>query len=718
MRIHSILTKKNLLAIGLGIAVVGCQSQPTQDNTTNIIAASQDGVVETIHGVQVADPYRYLEVESDRTQKWVTEQQKAGHEYLANIENKQAIVDRITELWNFEKISAPFEKGDNTFYYRNDGLQAQSVLYVTGADGQAKVALDPNLFSNDGTVALSGVSVSDDGKTLAYGVSKSGSDWQAWHFVDVETGNKLTDELDWIKFSSAVWNSDNSGVYYARYDAPAGGNALADVNFNQKVYFHKIGTNQSEDTLVYERPQNKDWGFGIELSENGDYLLLYISQGTDSRNRFFYKSLIAPQAQVVELIPNLEAEYQFIGNDDSVFYFKTDCNAPNGKVIAVDVNNSGKDNWKTIIPELKDPISSIKIINDHFVVSYLHDVLGKLTVYNLNGDKRQDVTLAGKGRIAGPYGKRSKDYFYYVFNSYTQPQTTYKFDFKTGESAVYSKPEISFDPSDYVSEQVFYTSKDGTKVPMMISYKKGMKKDGQNPTLLYAYGGFAISLTPRFSPANIAWMDMGGVYAVPNLRGGAEYGESWHQAGMFDKKQNVFDDYYAAAEYLIDQDYTNSSKLGAYGRSNGGLLMGAALTQRPELFAAVLPAVGVLDMLRFQKFTIGWAWTSEYGSADNAEQFPALYAYSPYHNLKAQAYPATMVMTADHDDRVVPLHSFKFGALMQEKQQGDAPVIMRIESKAGHGAGKPTSMKIDEFADIYSFLWHNFGLQVPAKIGQ
>ncbi|GIU20129.1 MULTISPECIES: prolyl oligopeptidase family protein [unclassified Shewanella] len=718
MRIHSVLTKKHLLAIGLGIAVVGCQSQPSQDNTTNTIAASQDSVIETIHGVQVADPYRYLEVESDKTKKWVAEQQQAGHEYLANIENKQAIVDRITELWNFEKISAPFEKGTNTFYYRNDGLQAQSVLYVTGADGQSKIALDPNSFSDDGTVALSGVSVSDDGKTLAYGVSKSGSDWQAWHFIDVATGTKLTDELDWIKFSSAVWNSDNSGVYYARYDAPEGGNALADVNFNQKVYFHKIGTSQSEDALVYERPQNKDWGFGIEVSENGDYLLLYISQGTDSRNRFFYKSLKDPKAEVVELIAKLEAEYQFIGNDDSVFYFKTDYNAPNGKVIAVDVNNSAKDNWKTIIPELKDPISSIKIVNDHFVVSYLHDVLGKLTVYNMNGDKRQDVTLPGKGKIAGPYGKRSKDYFYYVFNSYTQPQTTYKFDFKTGESSVYSKPEVSFDPSDYISEQVFYTSKDGTKVPMMLSYKKGMKKDGQNPTLLYAYGGFAISLTPRFSPANIAWMDMGGVYAVPNLRGGAEYGESWHQAGMFDKKQNVFDDYYAAAEYLIDEDYTNSSKLGAYGRSNGGLLMGAALTQRPELFAAVLPAVGVLDMLRFQKFTIGWAWTSEYGSADNAEQFPALYAYSPYHNLKAQAYPATMVMTADHDDRVVPLHSFKFGALMQEKQQGDAPVIMRIESKAGHGAGKPTSMKIDEFADIYSFLWHNFGLQVPAKIAK
>ncbi|MCL1052167.1 prolyl oligopeptidase family serine peptidase [Shewanella abyssi] len=718
MRINSFFAKRQLLAIGLGIAIVGCQSQSVEEPQAEAVIADQDSVIETIHGIQVADPYRYLEVESDKTQQWVKQQQQDGKAYLGAIENKQAIVDRITELWNFEKISAPNEKGTNTFYYRNNGLQAQSVLFVKDAKGNEKVLLDPNTFSSDGTIALSGTSVSDDGTTLAYGVSKSGSDWQTWHFVDVATGKKLTDQLDWIKFSSAVWNSDNSGVYYARYDAPEGGNALADVNFNQKVYFHKIGSSQSADTLVYERPQNKDWGFGIEVTEKGDYLLLYISQGTDSRNRFFYKSLKNPQAEVVELIPDLEAEYSFIGNDKSTFYFKTDYHAPNGKVIAIDVNKSSKDSWQTIIPELKDPISNIAIVNDHIVVSYLHDVLGKLTIYSMNGDKRQDVALPGKGKVAGPYGKRSKDYFYYVFNSYTQPQTTYKFDFKTGESTLYSKPTVSFEPDNYTSEQVFYSSKDGTKVPMMISYKNGMKKDGNNPTLLYAYGGFAISLTPRFSPANIAWMDMGGVYAVPNLRGGAEYGESWHQAGMFDKKQNVFDDYYAAAEYLINENYTNSTKLGAYGRSNGGLLMGAALTQRPELFAAVLPAVGVLDMLRFQKFTIGWAWTSEYGSADNAEQFAALYAYSPYHNVKAQSYPATMVMTADHDDRVVPLHSFKFAAMMQEKQQGDAAVIMRIESKAGHGAGKPTAMKIDEFADIYSFLWHNFGLNIPAKIAQ
>lgn len=717
MFLKTILSKQHLLIAGLGLTLVGCQYNASQVDVQQTIN-TPTGVTETIHGVEVSDPYRFLEEESDATHAWVKQQQQAGHDYLAQIENKQAIVERITELWNFEKVTAPAEHGSNTFYYRNDGLQAQSVLYVKDKAGQEKVALDPNAFSTDGTVALSGVSVSGDGKTIAYGVSKSGSDWQQWQFVDVATGKKLLDELNWIKFSSAQWSKDNQGVYYSRYDAPEGGNLLADVNFNQKVYFHKLGTDQSQDTLIYERPQNKDWGFGAEVSEQGDYLLISISQGTDSRNRFFYKSLTEDNAQVVELIIDLEAEYSFLGNDKSVFYFKTDLDAPNGKVIAIDVNRPAKANWKTVIAESSDPIASVAIINDHLVVSYLHDVLGQLSIFSMNGVKRQEVELPGKGKIAGPYGKRSKDYFYYTFNSYVQPQTTYKFDFKTGESSLYAKPDISFNPNDYVSDQVFYTSKDGTRVPMMVSYKKGLKLDGNNPTLLYAYGGFAISLTPRFSPANIAWMDMGGIYAVPNLRGGAEYGESWHQAGMFDKKQNVFDDYYAAAQYLIDSNYTNSSKLGAYGRSNGGLLMGAALTQRPELFAAVLPAVGVLDMLRFHKFTIGWAWTSEYGSADVAEQFPALLAYSPYHNISERDYPATMVMTADHDDRVVPLHSFKFGALLQDRQTGDAPVIMRIESKAGHGAGKPTAMKIDEFADIYSFLWHSFGLTVPAKIGE
>ncbi len=727
MVINTNKVRQGLLVLTSASLLLACQTTDKQEEKPQIetqveVVSSKypatkiENVVEVIHGVEVADPYRHLEESSSQTDDWVKAQQSFGHDYLANIPNKKAIVERITKLWNYEKLSAPFEHGANTFYYRNDGLQAQSVLYVKPKKGAERMLLNPNTLSKNGTVALSGVSVSNDGKTLAYGTSKSGSDWQQWQFVDVATGEMLTDKLEWIKFSSAVWDKDNQGVFYARYDAPQGGDMLADVNFGQKVYYHKLGTEQSQDKLVYERPQNKDWGFGIDVSKDGDYLLLSVWQGTDSRNRFFYKSLTDENAEVVELIIDLEAEYSFLGNDESIFYFKTDLNAPNGKVVAIDVERPAKAHWRTIIPESADPISSVKIINDHLVVSSLHDVLGKLSIYSMGGVKRQDVKLPGEGKVAGPYGKRSKNYFYYVFNSYVQPQTIYRYDFKTGQSKVYAEPKVAFNPEHYVSEQVFYTSKDGTRVPMMISYKKGLKKDGNNPTLLYAYGGFAVSLTPRFSPATIAWLDMGGIYAVPNLRGGAEYGESWHKAGMFDNKQNVFDDYYAAAEYLIDQGYTNSTKLGAYGRSNGGLLMGATLTQRPDLFAAVLPAVGVLDMLRFHKFTIGWAWTSEYGSADEAKQFPALLAYSPYHNVKARQYPATMVMTADHDDRVVPLHSFKFGAMLQAKQTGEEPIIMRIESNAGHGAGKPTAMKIDEFADIYSFLWHNFGLAIPAEI--
>ncbi|MFQ6371704.1 prolyl oligopeptidase family serine peptidase [Shewanella sp. YIC-542] len=672
-------------------------------------------LVETLHGVQVADPYRQLEQDSAQTRAWVAAQRQYGQKFLDAIPHKQALVERITTLWNYEKLSAPFKRGSNTFFYRNDGLQAQSVLYVKNAQGQTRVLLDPNQLSADGTAALSGVSVSNDGKTLAYGVSQAGSDWQQWYFLSVDSGNALADQLQWIKFSSAQWAHDNQGVYYARYDAPAGGNVMADVNFNQKVYFHKLGTPQAEDVLIYQRPQNKDWGFGLEVSDDGDYLLLSVSQGTDSRNRFFYKPLKTPGA-VVELLSELEAEYNFIGNDKTVFYFKTDLDAPNGKVVAIDIRHPQRQHWQTIIPESADPIKNVAIINDHLVVSSLHDVLGKMAIYSMNGDKRQDVVMPGQGTVVGPYGKAKDDYFYYSYNSYIQPQTIYKFDFKRGESSLYAQPKIAFNPQDYVSEQVFYTSKDGTRVPMLISYKKGLEKNGRNPTLLYAYGGFAISMTPRFSAANIAWMDLGGIYAVPNLRGGAEYGESWHQAGMFDKKQNVFDDYFAAAQYLIDAGYTNPAKLGAYGRSNGGLLMGAALTQRPDLFAAVLPAVGVLDMLRFHKFTIGWAWVSEYGSADNKAQFPALLAYSPYHNVKKQAYPATMVMTADHDDRVVPAHSFKFAAMLQAKQQGPAPIIMRIEHNAGHGAGKPTAMKIAEAADIVTFLWQAFGLTLPSEI--
>ncbi|QDF67343.1 S9 family peptidase [Shewanella sp. SNU WT4] len=712
--------RPSVLALTFAVGLTACQQVPsTSTDTASTMTyplSSREDIVDTIHGVQVADPYRHLEENTPATSAWVSAQQAFGNDYLAAIPNKQVISQRITELWDYEKIAAPFEHGDNQFQFRNDGLQSQSVLFVTPKHGEMRVLLDPNQLSTNGTVALSGVAVSRDGKTLAYGVSKSGSDWQTWHFLDVASGKKLADNLEWIKFSSASWDNDNQGVYYSRYDAPTGGDALADVNFNQKVYYHKIGTSQADDKLVYERPDNKEWGFGAEVSDDGDYLLLSISQGTDPRNRVFYQPLKKANADFVELLPELDAEYAFLGNDGERFYFKTDLDAPNGKVIAIDINQPERQHWQTIIEESSDPIASVAIINDHLVVSSLHDVLGQVTIYSLSGQMRKQLQLPGKGAIAGPYGKRANDYFYYSYNSYIQAPSVYKYDFKQQTSSLVAEAKVAFDPNDYVSEQVFYKSKDGTSVPMMISYKKGLVKNGANPTMLYAYGGFAISMTPRFNPANIAWMDLGGIYAVPSLRGGAEYGENWHQAGMLDKKQNVFDDYFAAAEYLINEKYTSADKMGAYGRSNGGLLMGAALTQRPELFAAVLPAVGVLDMLRFQKFTIGWAWVSEYGSSDVNEQFPTLLAYSPYHNVSERSYPATMVMTADHDDRVVPLHSFKFAAMMQAKQQGNDAIIMRIESNAGHGAGKPTAMNIAEQVDIYAFLWHNFGLILPTEL--
>lgn len=705
--------KGQLLASALAVALLaGCQQAGQGDTQAATLSYPQTPTTDQVDdyfGTQVADPYRWLESDSPEVSRWVGEQKTLADDYLSAIPVRAELEKRITALWNYERFSAPYRRGDNIFYFRNDGLQSQSVLYVQdGPKGTARVLLDPNRLSGDGTVALSGTQVSNNGKVLAYGTSKSGSDWQQWQFMDVATGQPLADKLEWIKFSSASWDKDGKGVFYARYDAPKGGEALSGVNYNQKLYYHRMGTPQSQDQLVYQRPDHKDWGFGADISEDGRYLLIYVSKGTDSRNRFFYKDL-QKGGKVVELIPDLEASYSFIGHDGPVFYFETNLNAPKGKVVAIDTRSPAKANWKTLIPEGGNPISQVSLFNDQFLVLTMKDALSELKVHDLKGTYLRTVALPGKGSVSGLSGKRKSSEAYFSFASYIQAPSIYKLDMAQNSVSPYRQPVLAYNPDDFVSEQVFYRSKDGTKVPMMISYKKGIKLDGNNPTLLYAYGGFNIPLTPRFSSANIAWMERGGVYAVPNLRGGSEYGEAWHQAGMKEKKQNVFDDYFAAAEYLIQTGYTSPKKLGAYGRSNGGLLMGAALTQRPDLFAAVLPAVGVLDMLRFHKFTIGWAWTSEYGSADNAADFPYLYAYSPLHNVKKRAYPATMVMTADHDDRVVPYHSFKFAATVQADQQGPAPVILRIEHNAGHGAGKPTAMQIREASDIFAFLLKNMG---------
>ncbi|HIK16754.1 MAG TPA: S9 family peptidase [Leptolyngbyaceae cyanobacterium M33_DOE_097] len=675
--------------------------------------------VDTYHGVKVADPYRWLEnPDSTETQAWITAQNQLTEKFLDGVGVRQKINQRLTELWNFEKYGVPFKEGEpetsakgqadtqRYFYFKNDGLQNQSVLYtLKKLDDTPKVLLDPNTLSEDGTVALSGIAVSDNSNLLAYGLSTAGSDWQEWKVRDIETGEDLPDLVRWVKFSGAAWTPDNQGFFYSRYDEPNEKTQLEDVNYFQKLYYHRLGTPQSEDVLIYERPDHKDWGFSGGVSEDGHYLIISVWLGTDSRNLVFYKDLTQPDAPVVELIREFEAEYSFIENEGTRFWFRTDLDAPRGKLIAIDIAKPDRENWQEIIPEAEETLQSVGLLNNQFVASYLKDAYDQIKIFDLNGQFVKEVELPGIGSVGGFGGDRGDTETFYSFTSFTTPATIYRYNMVTGESSVFRQPEVAFEPDDYETKQVFYTSKDGTRIPMFITHKKGVQLDGNNPTILYGYGGFNVSLTPSFSISNLVWMEMGGVYAMPNLRGGGEYGEDWHQAGMKLKKQNVFDDFIAAAEWLIDNRYTTPKKLAISGGSNGGLLVGACMTQRPELFGAALPAVGVMDMLRFHQFTIGWAWTSEYGSPENPEEFKVLYAYSPLHNLKpGVAYPATLITTADHDDRVVPAHSFKFAAALQAAHRGNAPVLIRIETKAGHGAGKPTAKIIEEISDRWAFL--------------
>ncbi|MEZ2301948.1 MAG: prolyl oligopeptidase family protein [Microcoleus sp.] len=701
------------------------------------------------HGVPVSDPYRWLEnPDSEETQAWVEAQNAVTFGYLKEIPAREKIKQRLTQLWNYERYGIPFKEGDRYFYYKNDGLQNQSILYtLTSLDGEPQVLIDPNTLSEDGTVALGGIAISEDGKFMAYGLSTSGSDWQEWKVRDVETGADLSDHLKWLKFSGASWTHDGKGFFYSRYDEPNEKSKHEDVNYYQKLFYHKLGTPQSEDVLIYDRPDQKEWGFSAGVTEDGKYLIISVWRGTDPQNLIFYKDLTAPESAVVELINEFEAEYNFIDNDGSVFWFKTDLNAPLGRVIAIDINNPpapslagdetppspplgkggidlspplgkggidlspplGKGGiqggFTEIIPEAAETLGGIGILNNQFVTSYLKDAYTQIKIFNLDGSFVRQIALPGIGSAGGFGGKRHDTETFYAYTSFTTPNTIYSYNMLTDESKIYRQPKVDFNPDDYETKQVFYPSKDGTQVPMFITHKKGLELDGNNPTYLYGYGGFSISLTPSFSVSRVVWLEMGGVYVTACLRGGGEYGESWHQAGTKLNKQNVFDDFISAAEWLIANKYTQPAKLAIAGGSNGGLLVGACMTQRPELFGAALPAVGVMDMLRFHKFTIGWAWTSEYGSPENAAEFPTIYGYSPLHNLKpGTAYPATMITTADHDDRVVPAHSFKFASALQEMHGGEKPVLIRIETKAGHGAGKPTAKVIEELADEWAFL--------------
>ena len=682
--------------------------------------------VDDYHGTKVADPYRWLEdPDSEETKAWVEDQNTVTFGYLSEIAVREPIKQRLTQLWNYEKYGIPFKEGNRYFYFKNDGLQNQSVLYtLTSLDAEPEVLLDPNTLSEDGTIALSGLSFSEDGKLLAYGLSTSGSDWVEWKVREVETGSDRPDHLKWVKFSGTSWTHDGQGFFYSRYDEPNEATKLEDINYYQKLYYHKLGTPQSEDVLIYHRPNQKEWMFGAGVTEDGRYLIISIDQGTDPKNLVFYKDLETPDSPVVEIISEFEANYSFIDNEAGVFWFRTDLDAPRGRVIAIDTTKNPsspslskggiKGEWQEVIPQAAETLESVGLLNNQFVADYLKDARSSIKIFNLDGSFVREVNLPGIGSAGGFGGKRYDTETFYTFTSFTTPATIYRYDLVSDESTIFRKPNVDFNPDEYETKQVFYSSKDGTQVPMFITHKKGLQLDGNNPTFLYGYGGFNVSLTPNFLVGCLVWMEMGGVYALPNLRGGGEYGEEWHQAGTKLNKQNVFDDFIAAAEWLIDNKYTTPAKLAISGGSNGGLLVGACMTQRPDLFGAALPAVGVMDMLRFHKFTIGWAWCSDYGSPENPEEFQALYAYSPLHNLKpGTAYPATMITTADHDDRVVPAHSFKFAAALQEAHAGDKPVLIRIETKAGHGAGKPTTKIIEEIADELAFLVRSLNIEVP-----
>ena len=669
--------------------------------------------VDDYHGVKVSDPFRWMEdSKSPDLQTWIESENKITDAYLASIPEREKIKNRLTELWNYERYSSPSKIGNKYLYSKNDGLQNQSVLYITDSiTDPGRVLLDPNKLSTDGTAALSGSSFTDDGKLWAYGVAIAGSDRTSWKVMNVETGGYLSDTLKPNRQGGVSWLKDNSGFFYSRFPDATEGAELKSQNFFQKMYFHKLGTPQSEDYVVYERPDNKEYFVGGGVSEDGNWLVISVGKGTERMNMVYFKNLTMEKAGILPLVNDLKNSWSFIGNDGPVFYFETDKDAPRGKVVKINVL-AREHKWEDVIPESADTLNSVRFINDQFVLNYMKDAYTQIKIYETDGKFVRDVKLPGIGSAGGFGGKRHDIETFYTYSSYNAPPTIYRYDMKTGKSEVFRKAGVKFDPAGYEVKQVFYTSKDGTRVPMFITHKKGIKLDGTNPTLLYGYGGFNIAMTPGFSVARLPWLEMGGVYAVANLRGGSEYGKQWWENGAKLKKQNVFDDFIAAGEWLIANKYTSTPKLAIQGGSNGGLLVGAVLNQRPDLFGAALPAVGVMDMVRFTKFTIGWAWTSDYGSPDNAEEFKALYAYSPLHNIKAGTkYPPTLVTTADHDDRVFPAHSFKYAAALQEAQAGSSPVLIRIETKAGHGAGKPTSKQIQEQADIYSFLVKSLGVK-------
>ncbi len=685
--------------------------------------------VDTYFGTKVEDPYRWLEDDvrnSPEVAEWVKVENRLTESYLAAIPQRETIRRRLTELWDFAQYSPYMKEGGRYFFFKNDGLQNQPVLYVTDSlEAKPRVLIDPNTWSKDGTIALGEMGFSEDGKYLAYSRSEAGSDWSIWHVLEIATGRQLPDELKWTKFSNASWTKDDKGFFYSRYEEPKRGAEFQSLNFNHKLFYHTLGTPQAADVLVYYRPEHPEWQYEGEVSEDGRYLVISIVVGTDARQRIVVRDLTEPYAMPFELIDNFEHEFTFLGSDGPRLFFKTDVDAPRRRVIAIDLRAPKKKDWQELIPQAENTLTEVSLVGDRFIALYLQDASTRVKLFSLGGKFVQDVQLPGIGTAAGFTGKRhstnrlggkrTEKETFYSFSSLATPPSIYRLDLVTGESRLIRRAEAKFDPERYEVKRVFYKSKDGTRVPMFIAHRKGLELDGSNATLLYGYGGFNIAVPPMFSISRALWMEMGGVYAQANIRGGSEYGEAWHQAGVKLKKQNVFDDFIAAAEWLIANKYTRSEKLAIQGGSNGGLLVGAVMTQRPDLFGACLPAVGVMDMLRFHKFTEGRTWVDDYGSSDDPQQFKALLAYSPYQNIRpGTCYPATLVTTADTDDRVVPGHSFKFTAALQRAQSCDKPVLIEITTRAGHGGGKPTSKKIAETADLWAFLVKNLQMKIES----
>jgi len=706
---------KNLILIFLSLTVLlfSCSTDKESTNQTveKIIYPETKKVDSTrvYHGVKVEDPFGWLEDDySEETKKWVEAQNTVTENYLNKIPYRDEIRKRMTELWNYPKKSIPSKQGDYFIYTKNDGIQNQSVYYISKDLKEEEILIDPNSLSKDGTTSVTGVSISDDSKYAAYSFQQAGSDWTEIKVLDRSTKKEISDHIKWVKFSGASWYKD--GFFYSAYDDPGKKGEFSNKNEFHKVFYHKIGTSQEQDELVYadkEHPLRYHFAW---VSENDKYLILSCSEGT-SGNAYKIKKLDQPNAKFIDIITDFENDHGVVDVENDEVLLTTNYNAPNYRLVKFNLSKPAKENWQDVLPNKDYVLEHAEIINQQIVAQYLKDVTSLVEFYSMDGEKLGELKQPGLGIVTGISGKKDEDFMYYGFTSYIYPHTIFKYS-NGGEDEIYYKPEIDFNPDDYVSEQVFYKSKDGTKVPMFITYKKGIKMDGTNPTMLYGYGGFQISIKPSYSTVNTVFLENGGIYAVANMRGGNEYGEEWHKGGMLHNKQNVFDDFIAAAEFLVEKKYTSHDKLAIYGRSNGGLLIGAVMTQRPDIAKVALPTVGVLDMLRYHKFTVGWGWAVEYGSSDEKEHFDNLIKYSPLHNVKEGVnYPATMVITGDHDDRVVPAHSFKFAATLQDKYKGNEPMLIRIDVNAGHGSGKPTAKIIDEWTDMWSFTMWNLGIK-------